>query len=100
MYQAQGDTLAADPFTRTRLLAEAIPARTFATGANRFPDKRPIPDNAQFDMNSLFQGRGWPAERVSNGRMHKRWFHSDVRDIPYLYNSEVFEKWLELGGGR
>lgn len=100
MYQSLGNWLASDPDTRTRLLAEAIPALTFCTGANAFPDKRPISDRAQFDMNSVFQQRGWPVERLNNERKKKRWFHSDVRDIPHVYNGAVFEKWVELGGGR
>jgi hypothetical protein len=100
MYQPLGNWLASDPDTRTRLLAEAIPALTFATGANGFPNRRPLPLDDQFDMNSAFQKRGWPAERTQNSRKHKRWFHSDVRDIPHLYNGDVFKKWVELGGGR
>jgi hypothetical protein len=100
MHQAQGSTLASDPDTRTRLLAEAIPALTFAAGANKFPDKRPINNRAQFDMNSAFQQRGWPIERIQNRRKNWRWFHSDVRDIPHVYNGAVFEKLVVLGGGR
>ena len=100
MYQPLGNWLASDPDTRTRLLAEAIPARTFATGANAFPDERPIVKEVQFDMNKRFQRNGWPNERVMNSRKEKRWFHSDVRDIPHVYNGALFEKWVELGGGR
>jgi len=100
MHQTQGSALASDPVIRTRLLAEAIPARTFCTGANAFPDKKPIVKQAQFDMNKRFQRNGWPSERTQNSRKEKRWFHSDVRDIPHVYNGALFEKWVELGGGR
>jgi hypothetical protein len=100
MYQPLGDWLASDPDTHTRLLAEAIPARTFAVGANRFPDEKPLLREVQFDMNKRFQGNGWPSERTQNPRKDKRWFHSDVRDVPHVYNGAVFRKWVELGGGR
>lgn len=100
MYEPVGNLLASDLVIRTRLLAEAIPALTFAAGANAFPDDRPLVREAQFDMNKRFQRNGWPSERTQNSRKDKRWFHSDVRDIPHVYNGEVFKKWVELGGGR
>jgi hypothetical protein len=101
MYRPIGAWLASDPTIRTRLLAEAIPARTFAVGANAFPKSSVIfPSVLQFNMNSAFQNNGWPSERTSNFRTRRRWFHSDVRDIPHVYNGTVFEKWVELGGGR
>jgi hypothetical protein len=101
MYHPLGNWLASDPDTRTRLLAEAIPALTFATGANAFPKSSAVfGEIIQFDMNKTFQKRGWPLERLHDRRRKDRWFHSDVRDIPYHYNGDVFKKWFDLGGGR
>jgi hypothetical protein len=101
MHLSQGSALASDPDTRTRLLAEAIPALTFATGANAFPKNSALFEEVvQFDMNKAFQKRGWPVDRLQNRRRRDRWFHSDVRDVPYLYNGDVFKKWFEMGGGR
>ena len=101
MYQAEGSTLATNPVVRTKLLAEAIPARTFATGANPLVnDQNKVIGVAGFNMNAAFQQRGWPLERRLDKRRRQRWLHSDVRDIPYLYNGSVFNKWVELGGGR
>lgn len=98
MFQPLGNWLASDSVTQTRLLAEAIPARTFAVGANRFDDKR-FGAGRQFNMDSEFKD-GWPLARTAHQQQLARWLHSDVRDIPYLYNGRVFKKWVELGGGR
>jgi hypothetical protein len=27
-----------------------------------------------------------------------RWLHSDAREIAYIYNYKLFNKWVDLGG--
>lgn len=100
LYQSDGSAAASEWTTRTRLLAEDVPARTFAAGANALIKKNssPIPV-ANFDMNDAFQKRGWPTERV-NSLKQSRWLHSDWHDIPYLYNGMIFDAFVELEGGR
>jgi hypothetical protein len=82
-----------------QLLAEAIPARTFAAGANRF-DEKLFGKGRQFNMNEDFQKRGWPAERLQSAREQFRWKHSDLHDVACPYVGMVFEKFVELEGGR
>jgi len=92
-----GSAVAADPAMRTRLLAEAIPSRTFATGANGF-DENKFGKGRQFNMNSEFNKRGWPAERIEDSLKQSRWLHSDLRDVAYPYVGMAFDKFVELEG--
>jgi hypothetical protein len=96
---SSGGPVASD--MRAQLLAEAIPARTFAAGANGFPEKPfIIPQNNQFDMNEEFQKRGWPEERLQSSRDLSRWKHSDLHDMAYPYTGMAFDKFVELEGRR
>jgi hypothetical protein len=100
LYQPEGSADASDSATRTRLLAEDVPARTFAVGANAFPkDSEALSQDNQFDMNTEFQQRGWPGDRA-NSIKRLRWLHADLHDMPYLYNGMLFDKFVELEGGR
>ena len=96
---AAGSEVAANPAMRMQLLAEAIPSRTFATGANALirKDLSLIPQ-ANFNMNQDFKKRGWPTSRMNDLLEKDRWLHSDLRDVPYLYNGAVFAKFTELEG--
>jgi hypothetical protein len=94
-----GSAVAANPAVRAQLLAEAIPSRTFGTGANILvkSDLTPL-IKANFDMNKEFHTRGWPAERTGDSLKQSRWLHSDLRDVAYPYNGMVFDKFVELEG--
>jgi len=94
---AEGSEVAANPAMRMQLLAEAIPSRTFAVGANGF-DENKFGKGKQFNMNSDFRQRGWPTSRMNNLLEKDRWLHSDLRDVSYLYNGAVFDKFTELEG--
>jgi hypothetical protein len=96
---SSGGPVASD--MRAQLLAEAIPARTFAAGANALvrKDLSLIP-LANFDMNGVFQKRGWPEERLQSSREQSRWKHSDLHDMAYPYTGMAFDKLVELEGGR
>jgi hypothetical protein len=95
----EGSEIAANLGMRAQLLAEAIPSRTFATGANILvkSDLTPL-IKANFDMNKEFHIRGWPAERTGDSLKQSRWLHSDLRDVAYPYTGMVFDKFLELEG--
>jgi hypothetical protein len=98
---SEGGGLASEQTVRAQLLAEAIPARTFAVGANKLVNAQEAEIGAaSFNMNEKFQKRGWPLERIESPRDQSRWKHSDIHDIPYLYTGMVFDKFVELEGGR
>ena len=94
---AEGSEVAANPAMRTQLLAEAIPSRTFAAGANAF-DENKFGNGKQFNMNVELKKRGWPTQRAGDSLKQARWLHSDVRDMSYLYTGTVFDKFVELEG--
>lgn len=72
------------------LLAEAFPARTNPAGRN--PVDVFIEEGGDnFDMVGL--KNNW----FSNDTNDRRWLHSDIRDVAYLYTYKVYEKFTELG---
>jgi hypothetical protein len=98
---SDGGEVALDKAVRSQVLAEAIPARTFAAGANKLVNRQEVEIGvASFNMNDRFQVLGWPADRLQSSRDRNRWKHSDIHDVPYLYTGMVFDKFVELEGGR
>ena len=71
---------------RTRLLAEMIPALSFATGANRLNN---MDNDHNFNMNGMMNG--WPADRTDDNG-DPAWFHGDYHAVAYLYTYKVFDK--------
>ena len=68
---------------RCKLLAEALPATSFATGANEIS----VRFSKNIDMMEEFKN-GWPlAERNNN----PNWLHSDFRDFAYFYNWKLYD---------
>jgi hypothetical protein len=72
------------------LLAEMIPALSFAAGSNRVES---FGDEGNFDMPGLYAD-GWPPERGGN----TKWFHSDVKIVAYIYVHRLYEHFVALGG--
>ncbi|MFO1477377.1 MAG: Ig-like domain-containing protein [Verrucomicrobiota bacterium] len=89
-----GSDLAADPLNRACLLAGAIPARSFAVGANGVKEMK---HTVQFDMPAEFQHNGWPDSRVRNVLTRLRWFHSDLRDVAYVHTYLLFNSFVTEG---
>ena len=73
----------------SRLLAESIPALSFATGSTKV---EAFTDQRNFNMNELFKNE-WPAERNDD----TGWHHSDIREMSFLYIYKVFDKFCEIG---
>lgn len=79
---------------RNRLLAEAIPALTFAAGKKQVDAFGTLYNN--LDMQAKLKN-GWPPER-SMDQESKKWKHGDIRDVSYPYVCPLFLKFVELGG--
>ncbi|HUL51023.1 MAG TPA: alpha/beta hydrolase, partial [Candidatus Nitrosotalea sp.] len=88
---------------RATLLAEMFPARTMAIGCNRLAKSRDpeATDQARgsFDMNKALEN-GWPVGRLANGKKQNNWFHSDLKNVAYLFTHRVFDTWVALGSLR
>jgi hypothetical protein len=80
---------------RGKLLADMIPAISFATGRNSL---NALGSTRNFDMNKLYE-TGWPSERVNDSQKQYRWLHGDYRYVAYCYVYTLFDKISkDLGG--
>lgn len=69
---------------RAKMLGDAIPAETFAVGANPFDD-----ESIAVDYNYQSQvPNGWPHEEDEV----LVWGHSDIKNVAYIYTYEFFRK--------
>ena len=78
------------------ILSDAIPAVSWATGAN--PAGRLAPTslpNRNLDMKTLESG--WPISRPSTGNEAFNWYHSDVREVAYPFTHGAFDEIVYLG---
>lgn len=88
---SSASTMASLPFTQYKLLAEAIPATSFAAGANAMADAFGELNN--IDMNTQLRVPGeWPPARPNSN-----WEHSDLKDVAYPYVYRFFDRIIELG---
>jgi len=76
---------------RTKLLAEAFPSLTLPAGGPSGNSLNQL--FAAIDMQATFTN-GWPEERGKD----KKWRHSDLRNVPYLYIYTIFEKMINPTG--
>ena len=95
------DVLANNPVLMHKLLAEAIPALSHATGRNPIEDfGSPVngdPDNPDGSIDLMTKKRSdnaWPAVR---GSTHN-WLHGDFRDVAYFYNFSLYNDIVNKGG--
>jgi hypothetical protein len=73
---------------RATFLADAIPATSFAAGANHTGGIR---DNHNMQSDT---SNGWPVQRekkTPNGVI-RQWFHSDLKDVSFFYVYQLFYK--------
>jgi len=75
-----------DDVLRARMLGDAIPAESLATGANPLHERAEI---ANYDMVAHRQN-GSP--RFLNGD----WLHSDIKNVAYYYVYSIFEHIIEV----
>ena len=73
---------------RAKMLGDAIPAESFAAGANVTGG---VKDN--HDMQSQTPN-GWPKQREKNTSdgIIRQWLHSDLKDISFFYVYQLFNK--------
>jgi len=75
---------------KNKLLAEMIPALSFATGRNEVALLNRQGNGTQnYDMNDLYQN-GWPDGR-HNSDINDPWLHGDYKVVAYVYVYKVFD---------
>jgi hypothetical protein len=80
--------------TRAKILAEAIPALSFAAGSNEIQDMDILAgEDRNIDMYfELRTGTTWPGERPDDD-----WLHGDFKDIAYPYVYNLYDRFVEIG---
>ncbi|MGN0876723.1 MAG: alpha/beta hydrolase [Kiritimatiellia bacterium] len=88
------------PFlVRAAHLTHGIPALTPATGVSRFPIEI-MTVGTNYDMNSndehvgVPKTNGWPERSSYPGR----WLHSDLKNVAYFFNFNLYRRILSMGG--
>ncbi len=87
------DFLNANTNVYHRILADGIPAESFATGANVMEGKSVL---RSVKLES--EGTWWPTERGLDPVLGPKWQHSDLKNVAYPYTSYTFTKilkWIE-----
>lgn len=87
-YDPIGSQLAGDYTIRARLLAEAIPALSFAVGCN--PVTLTFSENRDMMMRCK-NGAEWPLSRIADPDKGIRWLHGDYRDVAYYFVFPLYD---------
>ena len=80
------------PALRKELLAKGIPALSGATGTMSV-----MGAIANADMNSVARPNGWP-RLPTEAPYGQRWKHSDLKDVAFFFNYNVFNDFIAKGG--
>ncbi len=91
-----GSAAAADLVNRADALGGAIPALSFPAGRNPVP----LFTVTSRNIDLMAMQDGWPQERLDDeGERVKnvfpyigRWFHSDIKNIAYVFNHRAWDK--------
>lgn len=89
---------------RGTLLAEMIPALSFASGRNPVAslsashniNMQHLVENGQV-IDQGFQN-GWPVERVNDSDKRERWLHGDYRTVAFYYVYQLFDDIVKTKG--
>ena len=75
----------------TEVLARGVPALSYPAGTAEIePESNP---NFSFDIESFNRDNGWPNRNTYN----TRWLHSDIKNVAYVYNFEIFNRIVNAG---
>lgn len=87
-----GSAAASSLIPRADALGGAIPALSFPAGRN------PVPRfNATRNRDLMALQDGWPQERLNNSNAQNRWFHSDIKNIAYVFNRGAWDLFVTEG---
>ena len=77
-----------DAELRAKMLSDAIPAESFAAGAN---ETKGLSENYNLQTGT---SERWPEDRCKrvNGNSYPLWRHSDVKDVSFYYVHALFKK--------
>ena len=78
---------------RDRILSDAIPALTWAIGANNMD----VFGDNNFDMKTRFEA-GWPAARLTTLEHSSNWYHSDFSVVAYPFTHKLFDEIVNDSG--
>lgn len=104
IYGTNGSVIASNPTVRCKLFAEAIPAVSRATGANKILGfGMPLGiDSGNIDMNAVLRrpssgGIQWPPERATSS-YGNHWLHCDFREVAFPFVYKLFDDMVTQGG--
>jgi len=89
--QAAASGIAANTENQWHLLAEAIPAMSFAAAANSVGEM-------QGNINMEAKQDGWPQDRLNDPDLGSSWLHSDFKNISLNYVHLMYKEMLDIGG--
>lgn len=81
------------PITRLKLLAEAIPTKSFAAAANRMASLDEIGPNRNQNMMALKNGNDWPS---GIQQREDDWFHCDLKVVSFNYVWPMWQKMIDI----
>ncbi len=89
---SEANTQAALKETQYKILAEAIPARSFAAASNEVNKfNPPVGPSRNIHMHGL--QNGWPSSRPNTN-----WLHSDLKNIAFSYVYKFYNRVIQEGG--
>ncbi|WP_175452512.1 hypothetical protein [Thiohalomonas denitrificans] len=91
---AGADEFAKDEKVQFKMLAEAVPARSFAAAANPVEEVEVLGNN--FDMMDMKNDR-WTTERPAEANGIRPWWHSDFRVVALNYTNPMWKKMIAVG---
>jgi hypothetical protein len=87
LFGANGSVIAADEVKNMQLLAEAIPAMSWAVGSHEVG----VFGGRNHDMAIEYADQQyWPNGKNSNGVI--KWWHNDMREVAYSYQIKLFKE--------
>ena len=90
-----GNAEASISSVRATVLGKAIPALSYAVGANGF-GKTVLNISTNSDMTTQMED-GWPQSRLANNQRLNRWFHSDAKDVAYPFTHQLWQNIVNIG---